>query len=82
MTTNEQIVQENVNTLWETGFDDGWFFKGSTHPKVDKALDWLKKNHTKGQEFADLIRSINREINGAQMLLAEIDDDLTTVEEA
>ena len=27
MTTNEQIVQENVNTLWETGFDDGWFFK-------------------------------------------------------
>ena len=81
MTTNEQIVQENVNTLWETGFDDGWFFKG-THPKVEKALDWLKKNHTKGEEFVNALSKVRYEINNAQMILAEIDNDLTTVEEA
>ena len=80
MTTNEEIIQEQLNILWETGFDDGWFFKG-THPKVEKALDWLKKNHTKGEEFAKAIQNICHEINGAQMLLAEIDNDLTIVEE-
>lgn len=82
MTTNEEDMLEQVITLWETGFDDGWFFRGGTHPKVEKALDWLKKNHPKGEEFAKAIQNICHEINGAQMLLAEINNDLTTVKEA
>lgn len=80
MTTDRQEAdrleaQKRLETLWEIGFDEGWFFKGY-RPNVDRAMNWLIKNHERGQEFVDQIKKCIYEINEAQMILADIDNDL------
>lgn len=75
MTTNNQTAEEQLNVLWNQGFDEGGFFN-ETNPDVASAMNWLIQNHKKGQEFADQIKKCIAEINEAQMILAEIDNEL------
>lgn len=77
MTTDENMktIEENLKILWEDGFDDGGFYNGD-NPRVTKALDWLVKNHTDGEDFVRAIKECIRAINDAQYILAKIDNDL------
>ena len=75
MTTTNQTAEEQLNVLWNQGFDEGGFFN-ETNPDVESAMNWLIQNHKKGQEFADQIKKCITEINEAQMILAEIDNEL------
>lgn len=74
MTTTNQTAEEQLNVLWNQGFDEGGFFN-ETNPDVVSAMNWLIQNHKKGQEFADQIKKCIEEINEAQMILAEIDNE-------
>lgn len=74
MTTTNQTAEEQLNVLWNQGFDEGGFFN-ETNPDVVRAMNWLIQNHKKGQEFADQIKKCVAEINEAQMILAEIDNE-------
>ena len=64
MTTTNQTAEEQLNVLWNQGFDEGGFFN-ETNPDVVSAMNWLIQNHKKCIE----------EINEAQMILAEIDNE-------
>ena len=50
MTTTNQTAEEQLNVLWNQGFDEGGFFN-ETNPDVRSAMNWLIQNHKKGQEF-------------------------------
>lgn len=75
MTTTNQTAEEQLNVLWNQGFDEGGLFN-ENNPDVASAMNWLIQNHKKGQEFADQIKKCIAEINEAQMILAEIDNEL------